>query len=105
MEQITENFWRSSGGLQNSLAWDFAEQLLIIGFENKNRLFHSMNHHRTMPQNIATFSREYTKTVFDAKKQSKRLSNRRNRTKRSGNIFRCYFKTKIDNFDLIMVYI
>lgn len=75
---------KDKGFLNNKLPTDFAQDLFIIAFENKNILLNLVNGYDLMKHNIISLSKKYGKKYFKSGPKFKHLSRRTKRKKKSG---------------------
>ena len=70
--------------LNHTLHIDFAQDLFMIAFQNKNILLNHVNGYDLMKHNSISLSKTYGKQYFKSKQKFKQLSRRSKRKKRTG---------------------
>ncbi len=70
--------------LNNTLPTDFAQDLFIIAFENRNIFLEHVSGYDLLESNIISLSKKYIKQNIKSEKKFKHLSRRRIRKKKSG---------------------
>ena len=70
--------------LNNTLPTDFAQDLFIIAFENRNIFLEHISGYDLLKSNIISLSKKYTKQNIKSEKKFKHLSRQRKRKKKSG---------------------